>query len=201
MGATLASSVLIKNHDTDSFMSEVEDLLQAIATSHPATIEFKRDSDITCRRSVLVFDAEDIPYNLTETTLMGKDRIVCRPFVFANPAVGSLLAFYHLGPRLAGHRRMVHGGILGVLLDECMGAACFPRFAGRVGVTAQLDMSFKSPLAVGTEILVRATTAEVSGRKAWVHATVENARDGTILVQAKALFIEPKWAAEMVQAV
>jgi acyl-CoA thioesterase FadM len=69
--------------------------------------------------------------------------------------------------------------------------------AGKIGVTAKLELEYKSPIPVNSIVLIRASTTKVEGRKAWVEGSIESASDGRLHVQAKALFIEPKWAAEM----
>lgn len=171
--------------------------LESVVTGHTDTNEFRRRTGITKSRQVLKINANDLPNNLTETTIAGLDMIAQGPYVFADDESGSLLVFYHLGVKLSGHSGIVHGGLSAVLLDECMGRACFPLFPGKIGVTAKLDLSFKSPIPVNSIVLVRATTTSVEGRKAWVEATIEDAQKGTIMVEAKGLFIEPRWSNNM----
>ncbi|KAF2712775.1 hypothetical protein K504DRAFT_339710, partial [Pleomassaria siparia CBS 279.74] len=89
---------------------------------------------------------------LTETTLLCPDMISREPYVFTDDESGSLIAFYHLGSKLAGHSRIVHGGLAAVLLDECMGRACFPRLVGKVAVTAKLELNYKSPIPVNSVV-------------------------------------------------
>lgn len=175
----------------------VEEQLRGIIASHPAVVEFRERKSVTESRSVLKFQPEHIANNLTCSTLSGPGMVSSQPYVFADDAVGSVLVFYHLGERLSGHAGIVHGGISAVLLDEVMGRACFPRLIGKIGVTAKLELEYKSPIPVGSIVLVRADTREVQGRKAWVDAVVEDAVDGRLQVEATALFIEPKWAADM----
>jgi acyl-coenzyme A thioesterase PaaI-like protein len=171
--------------------------LETYVTDHATVREFQKRRHCQETTRLLRFQEEDIPYNLTETTLAGLDMITTGPVFFTDDETGSVLAFYHLGPRLAGHSGIVHGGLAAVLLDECLGRACFPKLAGNIGVTAKLDLAYKSPIAVRSVVLIRASTTRVEGRKAWAEGSIENAHDGRLHVQAKALFIEPKWAADM----
>lgn len=181
----------------DDTMQTIDDLLRSTADNHFATVEFRRRPSVEECRSVLKVDQEYLPHNLTSTTLAGDDMISGNPYVFIDNQGGCILAFYYLGRSLAGHPGIVHGGISAVLLDECMGRACFPKLAGKVAVTAKMELQYKSPIKVGSVVLVRAITKEVQGRKAWVEAEIDDALDGQILVQAAGLFIEPKWAAGM----
>ncbi|KAF4985199.1 hypothetical protein FDECE_16740 [Fusarium decemcellulare] len=171
--------------------------LQSTAITHPAALEFQKRQGVKATRYVLSVQDEYVEHNLTSTTLAGPDTISPPPFVYADDEAGSLLAFYHLGRRLSGHSGLVHGGISAVLLDECMGRASFPRLDGKIAVTANLTLNYKSPIPVDSIILVRADVTEVQGRKAWVRGVIENAEDGQVLVEATGLYIEPKWAASL----
>lgn len=119
------------------------------------------------------------------------------PFVFADNTEGSILGFYHIGRRLAGHAGLIHGGLVAVLLDECMGRACLPRLEGKIAVTAKVEIPYKAPMKVDSVIMIRARTTDVQGRKAWVDAVVEDAAEHRVTATATALFIQPKWAHEM----
>jgi acyl-CoA thioesterase FadM len=74
-----------------------------------------------------------------------------------------------------------------------------PQTSRKIGVTANLEPEYKSPISVGSLVVIRAETTEVQGRKAWVRATIEDATDGTICVEGKDLFVEPRWATEIAQ--
>ncbi|KAK7408456.1 hypothetical protein QQX98_009383 [Neonectria punicea] len=172
--------------------------LHTVVTNNYTVLQFRqRSATVKMSRSPLAIKPDDLPFSLVQATLAGAETIV-EPYVFTDDT-GSLLAVYHLGLRLAGHRGIVHGGIAAVLLDECMGRACFPRLPGKIAVTARLGLDYKSPIPVNSIILIEAETKEIQGRKAWVEATVSGADDGRELVRAKALFIQPKWAAEMAE--
>jgi acyl-coenzyme A thioesterase PaaI-like protein len=175
--------------------------LESLVSSHVAATEFRRRPNCREARHVLHIGENDLPYNLTGTTLAGPDLISQEPFVLTDDKTGTLIAFYRLGCKLAGHSKIIHGGLAAVLLDECMGRACFPRFTRKSAMTAKLDISYKAPVSVNSIVVIRAQTIEVQGRKAWVEASIEDAEVGTILVEAKALFIEPKWESGTVKGV
>ncbi|KAF7556249.1 hypothetical protein G7046_g6347 [Stylonectria norvegica] len=169
----------------------------SIVANHPATLDFQQQSpNVQTARSVLAIKPEHMSCSLLGTTLAGAETII-QPYVFTDDDAGSILAFYHLGRRLAGHAGIVHGGISAVLLDECMGRACFPQLPGKIAVTVKLELEYKSPISVDSVVLVRAFTKKVEGRKAYVEAVIQDANDGRDLVKAAALFVQPKWAAEM----
>ncbi|KAG5795613.1 hypothetical protein H9Q69_005340 [Fusarium xylarioides] len=171
--------------------------LASIAASHPATLNLQEKIDVEVTRSVLTVRKEHVQNNLTSTTLGSLNAISPPPYVYKDDTVGYLLAFYHLGKRLSGHSGLIHGGIAAVLLDECMGRASFPWLTGKISVTANLNLNYKSPIKVDSMILIRAEVTDVQGGKAWVRGVIENAEDGAVFVEATGLFIDPKWAASL----
>lgn len=179
-------------------------LLSKASNVHPAAQGLLLLPSTKSSRRVFDVAPEHIPDHLTATTLAGPELISSRPYVIYNEEAGKLLAFYHLGHRLTGHAGIVHGGLIAVLLDECMGRACFPKFQAKIGVTVKLEISYQAPMPVDSVILVTAETTDVQGRKAWVNATVEDVtpgRETKILSQATAMFVEPRWASEMAKVI
>lgn len=184
---------------TSHDISAKEDILLIKALNHPLTKELLQKSTVKVSRSVLAVREEHIANNLTHTTLGQPGMMSSDPFVINDDESGCLVAFYYLGDRLAGHAGIVHGGISAVILDECMGRATFSLLAGRIAVTAKLELQYKMPIKTDSFVVVRASTTKVEGRKAWVSATLEDVTDGQIMVEATGFFIEPKWAASMAQ--
>lgn len=171
--------------------------LESVALNHASSREFLATPAGRISDNVLLITEDNVPFHLTQATLAHPSGIGRNPVVVNDDEAGRLLAFYHLGDRIAGHVGIVHGGVSATLLDECMGRASFPRLAGKIGVTAKLELQYRAPIPSGTFVLVRATTTKVEGRKAWVEGVIEDATDGKVFVEATALFIEPKWAASM----
>ncbi|KIW19210.1 hypothetical protein PV08_03504 [Exophiala spinifera] len=186
--------------DLSTEEEQADSLLSQVVSDHPAAHELLLSPFTKSSRSIFDVAPEHVPDHLTVTTLAGPDLISSRPYVISNDEAGKLLAFYHLGRRLSGHNGIVHGGLVGILLDECMGRACFPKFQAKIGVTVKLEISYQAPIPVDSMVLVSAETADVRGRKAWVKATVEDVtpgRETKVLSQATAMFVEPRWASEM----
>jgi hypothetical protein len=88
--------------------------------------------------------------------------------------------------------------LLATLLDEGLARCCFPALPNKIGVTANLNIDYRAPAMANQYVALRAETIQVEGRKAWVEGRIETLpADGTepvVLVEAKALFIEPKQA-------
>jgi acyl-coenzyme A thioesterase PaaI-like protein len=142
-------------------------------------------------------------HNLTAGTLQGDDKIASPPLTFANTKaeLPSIVQIAHLGEKLCGHPTIIHGGLLATLLDEGLARACFPALPNKVGVTASLNITYKKPCPANSFVVLRAETTKVDGRKAWVKGWIELLGDGVDegehLVEAEALFIEPRGAKNM----
>jgi len=163
---------------------------QRFLSEHPGTVE---------TRGLLKVSPEALPNHLTARTLAGRNRISVSPYVLVDNERGCLLAYYHLGDSLSGHKGLVHGGLQATLLDECMGRACFPLLPEKSAVTAHFELDYRNPIKADSVILIRAETERVEGRKAWTKGTVEavGENDGQVLVESKALFVQPRWVAGM----
>jgi acyl-coenzyme A thioesterase PaaI-like protein len=62
----------------------------------------------------------------------------------------------------SGWRRMTHGGLLSMLLDESMAHACIGLYGN--AITAELTVRYHAPVEVGTVVSVRATAGKVRAR-------------------------------------
>ncbi|RAK78258.1 PaaI family thioesterase [Aspergillus fijiensis CBS 313.89] len=181
----------------DEFTKEVDDYIR----NHPLAVSLREDPAFTESRPHLKMPAQMRARSLTGGTLAGPEMIVVPPLVFCEEGGKSLVSLLYLGPSLCGHPGIVHGGLLATLLDEAMGRCCFPALPNRVGVTANLNLDYRLPAMAGNYVALRAETVKVEGRKAWVEARIEtlpeDGKEPKVLVEAKALFIEPKQAAAM----
>ncbi len=100
---------------------------------------------------------------------------------------GSLLGKVIFGPGTQGPPDHAHGGSMAALLDEAMGGAAW--LAGHPVVAAQLNISFRTMLPLGTRCLVKARVLEVDRRKIKTTAELCSAEDGQLFCKGEALFI------------
>lgn len=171
--------------------------------SHPLSEKYRADPLFTEARPHMKIPPAMRAHNLTGGTLLGTDKIEVPPLMFQDvkAELPSLVSIVHLGPALCGHPGIVHGGLLATLLDEGLARACFPALPNKVGVTASLKVDYRKPCPANSYVVLRAETTKVEGRKAWVKGWIEllgeGTEEGAKLVEAEALFIEPKAAASM----
>lgn len=125
---------------------------------------------------------------------------------------------------MCGHNGIIHGGLLATILDEAVARPvslhtcldwsgsslrymptyyqAFFLVPNRVAMTAYLNVRYKAPTYADQFVVVRVRGDRAEGRKAWVSGRIETL-DGQLLVEADALYVEPKnaWALAQTSAV
>lgn len=100
-------------------------------------------------------------------------------FTYEDGEVSTSVAFPR---RFQGYRDVVHGGLLGTVLDEVM--VTLVNKMGYLAVTAELSVRFLAPLAVDERVDVRASLVERRGNTFELSA-VATKLDGTEVAKAK----------------
>lgn len=133
---------------------------------------------------------------------MGEKKVVVPPFAWNEAGGKSMVQVLYIGEDMCGHPGIVHGGFLATVLDEGLARCCFGALPNKIGMTANLNINYRAPAMAGKYVVFRGATTKVEGRKAWVEGRLETlvdeAKGGerpTVLVEATALFIEPRQAA------
>ncbi|CAL3963595.1 unnamed protein product [Diplocarpon coronariae] len=184
-------------HPPDAAAQEVEDFI----ASHPLAVELRSKPEYTESRPHLKVPEAQRSHSLTAGTLMGSGKVVVPPFVWSEKGGKSLVSISYLGGDLCGHPGLVHGGMLATMLDEGLARCCFAALPNKVGMTANLNINYRSPAQAGKFVVLRAKTTKVEGRKAWVEGHIETlvgeGETPVVIAEASALFIEPKQAASM----
>ena len=181
--------------------SDTHAAIDSYILAHPFTQSLLTNPSYTASRPHLKIPPNMRPHHLTGGTLLGDDKIAVPPLTFTTADGSSFVSVQHLGHALCGHPGIVHGGLLATLLDEGLARCCFPALPHKVGVTASLKIDYRVPCKADQYVVLRAETTKVEGRKAWVKGRLETLADEargeipTVLVEAEALFIEPRQAA------
>ncbi|KAJ3176283.1 hypothetical protein HDU87_005325 [Geranomyces variabilis] len=130
--------------------------------------------------------------SFTAGTLKGKGKFAIRPTLFHNKDMTECIAVLHLGERLSGHDRVVHGGVLATLLDEMCARASIPSLPLQMGFTANLSIDYRKPVSVDQFVVLRSKLTKLDGRKAWAKARIESLDGNQLFVEANSLFVSPK---------
>ena len=86
-----------------------------------------------------------------------------------------------------GWKRITHGGLLAMLLDETMAHACIS--TGRMGVTAEMQIRFLRPATVGETVYVRAQIVAGRTRLLEARGVITNAA-GEEVARASGRFVK-----------
>lgn len=98
---------------------------------------------------------------------------------------GNLTAEKHSFPTSRGP--IVHGGAIATLADEALATVAFTvADEGQSTVTADLKVDFLRPAAPG-RLIARATVRHRTKRLAFTEATIEQADDGKVVAEARAV--------------
>ncbi len=92
------------------------------------------------------------------------------------------------GAAYEGPPGCVHGGFIAAGFDEILGFA--QAFSGRPGMTGNLDISYRSPTPLGSEVTYVGRLDRIDGRKIYASATLHHGT--TLCAQATGLFISMK---------
>jgi len=99
-----------------------------------------------------------------------------------------VLARFQVTEHHQGAPGLAHGGVLSTAFDETMSALNWLLY--RPAVTGRLEVDFRRPVPVGTDLYVVANVDGVSGRKIFTRAEGRlGSVDGAVAVRAAAVFI------------
>jgi len=179
----------------DDISAEIENFIN----NHHLVRELRANPDLSESRPHMKIPEPLRPHTLTGGILSGPGKIVVPPFSWSEKGGKSLVSVVYLGEDLCGHPGIVHGGLLATLLDEGLARCCFPALPSKIAMTASLNINYRKPAPSGAFVVLRAKTVKVEGRKAWVEGHIETlvgeGEEPQVLVEASALFVEPRHAA------
>ncbi|PGG95173.1 hypothetical protein AJ79_10213 [Helicocarpus griseus UAMH5409] len=176
----------------DDIAREIDEYID----NHPLAHSLRQNAEFTESRPHMKIPVAMRRHNLTAGTLAGPDKIVVPPYIWSEAGGKSLVSMLYLGTDVSGHPGLVHGGLLATVLDETLARCCFPALPNGIGVTANLNINYRSPAPAGSYFVVRAETERVEGRKAfvkgWIETLPDDGKEPVIVAEATALFVEPK---------
>ncbi|GJN83388.1 hypothetical protein PLIIFM63780_006937 [Purpureocillium lilacinum] len=184
--------------------SEVDDEARRVEetiNSHPLVVELRSRPELTESRPHMKMPAQYSGRSLTGGALVGPGKVPVPAFCWTEAGGKSFVSVVYVGDNLCGHPGIIHGGFLATMLDEGLAWCCFGALPHNIGVTAFLNINYRKPAPAGSFLVLRAETTKVEGRKAWVKGHIELlAEPGekpTVLTEAEALYVSPKYAAMM----
>lgn len=103
-----------------------------------------------------------------------------------------VVAKVKLGKGLDGHPGIVHGGILALMIDDCLGAAYFAMGTVPHAVTANLNVNYRKGVIAGSTIHIRCHLEERVRRKLLWKVQVECPETGEIYCEVTSVFVIPR---------
>ena len=97
----------------------------------------------------------------------------------------AVVARVTFGPAFEGPPGCVHGGFVAAAFDEVLGAT--QSLSGTQGMTAHLDVDYRSPTPLGVPLVLRGWLDRTEGRKIWARAELRHG--DTLCAESEALFI------------
>ncbi|KAK1149203.1 hypothetical protein N8T08_006423 [Aspergillus melleus] len=203
-----SSSATPTNSSNTSLESQTDDLIARL----PLVQSLRSNPSYKESRPHRTMNPSLQPTHFVAGSLSGPGMVTVPPFMWmatekhatSKALTSRVVSIFHVGAQLCGHPGFVHGGLLSVMFDEAFArcvSACFP---SGLGMTANLNVDFRKPAIPNRVYVLRAETETVEGRKAWVKGTLcsmpGQGEDGEplLVAEAKALFVEPKFAESMV---
>ena len=122
--------------------------------------------------------------------VVGLRNPVAPPLDVRRDPAGSAEADFHLGAAYEGPLGLVHGGVSALLLDQLLGEAAGA--GGKPGMTATLTIDYRRPTPLG-DLHAEARIERTEDHKTWAVGHISTP-DGTVTVEAKGLFVLPRWA-------
>ncbi|KAE8418514.1 HotDog domain-containing protein [Aspergillus pseudocaelatus] len=222
----IAASATAQDHHASTNATPIEDVPSFRTTTPPAlepqvetsisrlplVQSLRRDPSYKESRPHLSMNPSLRPTHFVGGSLAGPEKITVPPYMWTATEklkdsgrwAGRVISVFHIGKQLCGHPGFVHGGLLSVMFDEAFARCVSASFPSGLGMTANLNVDFRKPAVPDRLYVLRADTVNVEGRKAWVEGSLSSLppageeSDPVMVAEARALFVEPKFAESMV---
>jgi acyl-coenzyme A thioesterase PaaI-like protein len=102
--------------------------------------------------------------------LIGRSNPLAPPIDVSADEDGAVTAHAVFGSAYEGPPGCVHGGYVAAAFDEVLGYA--ETFSGAPGMTGTLNVVYRSPTPLHSEVVFRAKIEKIEGRKIYVHGTL-----------------------------
>ncbi|XP_032949470.1 acyl-coenzyme A thioesterase THEM4 isoform X2 [Rhinolophus ferrumequinum] len=108
--------------------------------------------------------------------------------MFYNDAENRTICFFQGGPYLQGAPGFLHGGAISTMIDATLGTSAM--IAVGIVMTANLNITFKRPIPLGSAVVINSQVDKIEGRKVFVSCNVRSADEKTVYTEATSLFIK-----------
>lgn len=180
--------------------SATRSVISELASSSASPESFREACRLVEQAAVVLErGAHARPYTQAEASIVRQDA--GEPFLEYSPVVGvinplaapvrvrvegdTVIGEVTFGLAYEGPPGCVHGGTIAAAFDEVLGLCLM--YVGKPGMTARLDVSYRSPTPIGQPLRFAARLDRIEGRK--IFATGQLSVDDRLCAEASALFI------------
>lgn len=107
--------------------------------------------------------------------------------VFANEEEQKCLCLFQAGHLLEGPPGHVHGGAIATMIDTVTGTHA-TMVSGPV-MTANLNINYRSPISLGSTVLIESSLDKTEGRKTFISCNVSSSDGSKLHTESTALFV------------
>ncbi|KAL4646689.1 acyl-coenzyme A thioesterase THEM4-like isoform X1 [Arapaima gigas] len=108
--------------------------------------------------------------------------------MFLNTEEKAAVCVFQAGPLLEGPVGNLHGGAIATIIDTVTGALSI--YLGGLVVTANLNVNYRSPIPLGSVVLVHAALEKMEDRKIYISCQVTSSDGSKLHTEATALFVK-----------
>ncbi|KAJ1921018.1 hypothetical protein H4219_000876 [Mycoemilia scoparia] len=136
-------------------------------------------------------EGANLEHSLINSTLKGPHKLAVAPRVFIKKDRQKMVAVFHLGRSLCGHKRVVHGGMIATMFDEMTARPALLNLPRYTGFTAYLNVNYRLPVLADQVLTIECGVDRIDGRKVFVKGVLKDHK-GSVLSDCDALFVSPK---------
>ncbi|XP_076009786.1 acyl-coenzyme A thioesterase THEM4 isoform X2 [Genypterus blacodes] len=107
--------------------------------------------------------------------------------IFANKEEQKCVCVFQAGHLLEGQPGFVHGGATATMIDNVTGAHAI--YTSGLVMTANLNINYRSPIPLGSTLLIESCLDKKEGRKVFVSCKVTSTDGSKLYTDATALFL------------
>lgn len=180
------------DNDLEAKASYVEGLEKKLQSLDIVT-KYRNDGRFKEFRGWNHLDSGNASLSSFHGTLTTPGGVAIKPISFHSDETGEDVVIVHLGRRLAGYPFIVHGGILGMVMDEIFKSNLikeFPALNFDTVHTKNLKLNYKFPTFVNQFIVIKSSLAKINDvENVYSVQSDVSTLDNMLLIQAEASLV------------
>ncbi|KAL1922680.1 uncharacterized protein VTP21DRAFT_10219 [Calcarisporiella thermophila] len=139
-------------------------------------------------------------FHFTLHCLHRPEAFLLHPLFFQRLDKSETVMVNWIGNEMCGFKGLVHGGLFGILLDDCGVITSAANFPSHNCFTATMTINYKRICPINQFIITRAAISKLEGRKCFIATKILD-QEEKLVAEATALYLEPKDSKNLVKIV